>query len=166
MAFYQVGSGIGVDLNNTSTSQGFGLGATIEGSDGTIWQYVTASTSVSQYAVVAINSSGTMAMASAADAIAGLSLAVAQSAFAANDYGWVPIHATGGDQNGIKVLCSGTMSGGNALYVASETGKISIQTSGTSTLKGITVFSASGSDVSTVTAMACVITWPKCRSFG
>ena len=166
MAFYQTGSVLGADLNNTSTSAGFVLGSTVEGADGTLWQYVVASTSVSQYAVVAINSSGTMAMASAADAIAGRQLAVAQSAFAASEYGWVPIRGTGGDQNQFKVLCSGTMSGGNALYMASETGKVAIQTSGSSTLQGIMVYAASGSDVATVTAMGCIITWPRCKYSG
>lgn len=166
MAFYSRSSIIGVDLNSTSTTPNYALGTMTEGSDGSLWQYVNASTSVSAYAVVAINQSGTMAMASVADAVAGRQLAVAQNAFAASDYGWVPIRGTGGQNNQFKVLCSSTMSGGNALYVGSQTGVVSIQASSSATVKGIMVYTASGSDTATVTVMSCVISWPKCNYSG
>jgi len=166
MTFYVNSSTIGADLNNVSTTQLFTLGSTLEGSDGTIWQYVNASTSVSQYALIAINASGTMAMASAADAVAGLQLAVSQQAFTASSYGWVPIHGTGGTSSTFKVLASSTMSGGNALYVGTKTGSVSIQASGSSTLTGIIVYAASGVDHATTTSLACVITWPKCNYSG
>lgn len=166
MAFYVSSSTIGVDLNNTSTTALFALGMTVEGSDGTMWEYVQASTSVSAYAVVAINSSGTCAMASVADAVSGLQLAVAQNAFAANDFGWVPIRGTGGENTQMRVLCSSTMSGGNALYVGTRTGVVSIQASSSSTVKGITVYGASGSDHALTTSLAAVITWPKCNYSG
>jgi len=166
MAFYVTSSVIGVDLNSTSTTALFALGATVEGSDGTLWEYVTASTSVSAYAVVAISTSGTCGMASVLDAVSGLQLAVAQNAFAANDYGWVPIRGTGGGTNQMRVLCSSTMSGGNALYFGSRTGVVSIQAPGSATAQGITVYGASGSDHATTTSLAAVITWPKCNMVG
>ena len=162
MAFRVSSSRIGVDLNNTSTTALFALGETVEGSDGTLWEYVQASTSVSAYAVVAIAQSGTCAMASVVDATSGRQLAVAQNAFAANDYGWVPIRGTGGGLNQMRVLCSGTMSGGSALYVGSRTGVVSIQVSGSATLRGVVVYGASAVDEATVTSLPCVISWPRC----
>ena len=166
MAFYVSSSKLGADLNTTSPTALFALGETVEGSDGTLWEYVNASTSVSAYAIIAINASGTMAMASAADAVAGLQLAVAQTAFAASEYGWVPIRATGGATNQMRVLCSGTMSGGNALYVGSRTGVCSIQVSSSATLHGVMVYGASGADHATVTSLACIVSWPKCNYSG
>lgn len=166
MAFYVSSSKLGVDLNTTSTTALFALGEIVEGSDGTIWEYVNASTSVSAYAIVAINASGTMAMASVADAVAGHQLAVAQAAFAASEYGWVPIRGTGGANNQMRVLCSSTMSGGNALYVGSRTGVCSIQASSSSTLVGIMVYGASGADHALTTSLACIISWPRCNYSG
>ena len=163
MTFYVNSSTIGADLNNTITTKLFTLGSTLEGSDGSIWQYVVASTSVSQYAVVAINSSGTMAMASVIDATTGRQLAVAQNAFAASEYGWVPVHGGGGVSSTFRVLVSATMSGGNALYVGSQTGVVSIQASSSATVKGIAVYAASGADHATVTSLACIISWPRCN---
>ena len=166
MAFYVNSSNLGVDLNNTSSTQLFALGTTVEGSDGTLWEYVNASTSVSQYAVVAINQSGTCAMASVVDAVSGLQLAVAQAAFAASEYGWVPIRATGGENTQMKVLCSSTMSGGSSLYVGLRTGVVSIQASSSATVQGIIVLGASGVDHTLTTSLACIITWPKCKYQG
>ena len=166
MAFYVSSSKLGVDLNTTSSTALFALGEMVEGSDGTIWEYVNASTSVSAYAIVAINASGTMAMASVADAVAGRQLAVAQAAFAASEYGWVPIRGTGGANNQMRVLCSSTMSGGNALYVGSRTGVCSIQASSSATLVGVMVYGASGADHALTTSLACIISWPRCNYSG
>jgi hypothetical protein len=166
MAFYNNSSLIGVDFNSVSTTQLFSLGTTAEGSDGTIFQYTQASTSVSAFAVVAINAAGTCAMASVLDAVQNLKLGVSQIAIAANEYGWVPIHGTGGATGTLKVLCSATMSGGCSLYVGSRTGVVSIQASSSATVRGIVVYAASGSDHSTTTSLACVLTWPKSNYLG
>ena len=166
MAFFNNSSLIGVDFNTASTTQLFALGTTAEGSDGSLWQYVVASTSVSAYAVVAINVAGTCAMASVVDAVSGLQLAVSQIAIPASSYAWVPVHGVGGPNGTFKVLCSATMSGGNALYVGSQTGVVSIQASSSATVQGITVYAASGADHATTTSLACVISWPKCTYNG
>ena len=166
MAFYPSSSLIGADLNNVSTTQLFVLGTTMEGSDGTLWQYTQAITSVSAYAVVAINPSGVCAMASVADAASGLQLAVAQVAIPASSYGWVPVHGVGGASGTLQVLCSSTMSGGSALYFGTRTGVVSIQASGSATANGIIVYGASGTDHALTTSLPCVITWPRCNIAG
>lgn len=171
MAFYSRSGLLGVDLNVTTTGQMHQLGSMVEGSDGTLWQYVQAVSAVSAYAVVAIgqstaSSSGIMAMASVADAVAGYQLAVSQQAFAASEYGWVPIRGTGGQDTQMRVLCSSTMSAGNALYIGTKTGSVSIQASSSATVKGIMVYGASGADEATVTSLPCIVSWPRCNYSG
>ena len=164
MAFYNNSSLIGVNFNTTTTTQLFTLGTTTEGSDGTLWQYTKANTSVSAYAVVAITPSGACAMCSIGDAVLGYQLAVPQIAFAASEYGWVPVHGVGGANSNLKVLAA-TMTA-TSIYISATTGRLSYTESGSATIHGITIYGASGSDVGGVTSLACILTWPKCNIVG
>lgn len=163
MAFYVNSSTIGVDLNNSNSTQQFALGSVVTGSDGTVWQYVNAATAVTAYQVVAISTSGTMGKCSVADAMAGMQLAVAQNAFAASDYGWVPIHGTGGPGTTMKVQVSATNTQNVAIYIATSTGNIST-TASSATIAGIAFQTATVT--AGITAYAAIVSWPKCLGAG
>jgi len=161
-------SKLGVDLTQASSTQNFAVGDTIRGSDGSIWQYACAATTVSAYAVVAINASGSMNMATLTaldNSSGGYQLAVAQFAFAPSDYGWVPVHGVGGPGGTFKVLVSGSSSAGVALYVAGS-GRLSITAAASGTIAGIAIVSGTDTANTAVTATPCIITWPKTRSLG
>lgn len=166
MAFYVSASKLGVDLNNSNATQAFDLGEVATASDGSIWQYVVAATTVSAYSVVVVNQSGTMQMAVLGDVNAGAGnfIAVAQNAFAPSDYGWVPIHGTGGASTGFRVKVSASVTLGVTLYLATSSGNISSTAAASATLKGIALTTASA--VAGVTVYACVLTWPKVNTLG
>lgn len=163
MAFYVNSSKIGVDLNNTNSTQQFALGEVVTGSDGTIWQYANAATAVTAYQLVAINTAGTCGKASVADAMAGMQLAVAQNAFAASDYGWVPIHGTGGPGTSMRISVSATCTQNVAIYIATSTGNIST-TASSATIAGIALQTATVT--AGITNYACIVTWPKVLGAG
>jgi len=166
MAFYVSSSKLGVDLNNTSSTQLFNLGEILAASDGSLWQYVVADSTVSAYSVVVVNQSGTMHMAVLGDVNAGAGnfLAVAQNIFAPSEYGWVPIHGTGGAATGFRVKVSASVTLGVNLYLATSSGNISSTAAASATLKGIALTTASA--VAGVTLYACVLTWPKVNTLG
>lgn len=166
MAFYVNSSKLGVDLNNASATQQFSLGEVCRGTDGSIWQYVCAATTVSAYSVVVVNQSGTMQMAVLGDVNAGAGnfIAVAQNAFAPSDYGWVPIHGGAAAGTVMKVKVSASVTLGVTLYLATSSGNLSSTAAASATLKGITLATASA--VAGVTYYACILTWPKVNTLG
>jgi len=165
MAFYSNSSKLGIDLNSASSTQLFALGMTTRGSDGSMWQYVCASSTVSAYSVVVVNSSGTMRMAVLGDVDAGggFQIAVAQNAFVTSEYGWVPFHG-GAAGSQFKVKVSGSATLGAVLYMATTSGNVSITAAASATLKGIVLATASA--WSGVTSQACILTWPKVNTVG
>ncbi len=169
MAFFVTGSKIGVDFSQSSATQNFGLGDTVRGSDGSIWQYVCAATTVSAYSVVAVNQSGTCNMAVLANldnTTGGYQLAVAQFNFAPSEFGWVPVHGTGGPGGTFKVKTSGSVSAGLMLYIGTASGNLTITAAASGTIDGIAVVTAMDTASTAVTASPCIITWPKTRSLG
>lgn len=168
MAFYPNSSTVGVDLNNAGSTQLFALGSIVNGSDGSIWQYVQAGTTVSAYSVVAISASGTANMCVLGDinGTDGVQLGIAQNTFAPSDYGWVPVHGVGGGNGAFKVKVSGSVSAGLMLYIATASGNVAITAATSGTLAGIAVVTASDTADTAVTAMPCIISWPKPRTTG
>ena len=169
MTFYVNSSQVGVNLNASSATQDYQLGSIITASDGSVWQYAQAGTTVSAYSVVAINGSGSMNMAVLADlngANAGMQLAVSQYAFAPAEYGWVPVHGVGGSTGTFKVKVSGSVSAGLVLYIGTASGNITITGATSGTVEGIAVVTAMDTANTAVTAAPCIITWPKTRSAG
>jgi len=168
MAFYTNSSSIGVNLNTSSTTQDFALGSLIQGSDGSIWQYACAATTVSAYSVVAINASGSMNMAvlGSINGTFGVQLAVSQNTFAPGEYGWVPVHGVGGGTGTFKVKVSGSVSAGLMLYIGTASGNITITAAASGTLHGVAVVTAMDTADTAVTAAPCIITWPRPRTLG
>jgi hypothetical protein len=163
MSFYTNSSLIGVNLNAASATQDFALGSVCAGSDGTFWQYVNAATAVTAYQVVAISTSGTMGKCSIADAVLGLQIAVAQCAFSGSQYGWVPIHGTGGPGTTLKAQYSATTTQNVAIYIATSTGNLST-TASSATIQGIAIQTATVT--AGITSYAAIITWPRCNYTG
>lgn len=173
MPFYPASQKLGVDLNNaqafsTASPAQFNLGALVRGSDGSMWQYVCADTTVSAYSVVVVNQSGTMHMAVLGDVNAGAGnfLAVAQCAFAPNEYGWVPIHGGGGVNNTFKVKVSGSAQPGTTLYLATSSGNLATTAAASATIKGIAIATASTTSTGVGTPVPIIMTWPKINTLG
>ena len=167
MAYYATSSLIGVDFNTTSTTQLFALGTRATGSDSTEWVYVQAASAVTAFKAVTINATYTCGMASVTDVIgtsAGLGgrLAWAQVAFAANDFGWVPVNGT------VYVMMTGssTLAAGAVPVClagsAVSTGMSSMVATATGTLQGITIIAqGSGGQTATATAARAILSWPR-----
>ena len=151
-------STIGIDLNNTSTTQLFALGTKAFGTNNSEWVYVQAATSITAYKCVAFNGLFTCGMASGGDLIGGIAeMAVAQNAFAASDFGWV---CRRGDRVG--VMCTGSVSVANQLFMAGSstpTGICSISASGSNTIYGISLVTVV--DTANATVHSAIVSWPR-----
>jgi hypothetical protein len=154
-SFYASSSKIGVDLQNAGTTQLFGLGERVEGTNNSVWVYCQASTSVTAYMVVAMNTAGACGMASALDVTHGLQLGVAQTAIAAESYAWIPIKGSP-----FNVMTTGSCTVGPAYVAASSigTGMTSSTASGSLTLVGFQYLTVQSTN--TVTVATCVLTYP------
>ena len=167
MAFYTNSSMIGVDLNTPGADQLFALGTTVRGSDGSIWQYVVAAASCSAYSVVGINASASMSQLVLAniDSGSGRQIAVCQANFSASAYGWVPIHG-GAAGAAFKVNVSGSATLGTDFYITTGSGsRLTTTAAASGTIKGITLATATEAWVG-ITAVACIITWPRVNTLG
>lgn len=166
MAFYTTSSMIGVDFNTVGTTQLFALGTRANGSDNTQWVYCKAGTAVTAFKAVHINSTYTCAMASVADVLDGSAtsgrLGWAQSAFAADEFGWIPVQGT------IYVMTTGSNTltpsgvpvclGGSAV----STGMMSMVATTTNTMQGIQIVAhGSGGQTATATAAKAIISFPR-----
>jgi len=165
--YYSTGSQIGVDLNNTGSTQLFALGTKVMGSSNSEWVYGYTTTAVTAYKCVAIQAGGTMGMASGADVIAGSQLAFAQTSFAAGDYGWVAIRG-----EGLGVMTTGqatvtlAIANGQICVAASgvSTGMVSNVATSSGTINGVAFTSAASTAGATVTGA--IITWPRAQGGG
>lgn len=111
---------IGIDLSNVSSNRTAALGTVAEGSDGTMWEYVTNVTALTQYDVVVIQNGGTASPITTTLANSGARIAFAQSAFAASQNGWVAL--TG---QGLKVNTDASCLPAVPLYTQDTAGSLS-----------------------------------------
>lgn len=167
MPTYVNSSTIGVDLNTTSATQLFALGTVVKGQGGSEWVYVEARTAVTAFKAVLINATFTCGMASVTEVIQQTAthgrIGWAQVAFAAGEFGWVPVNGhglyimtTGSNTlsaSGVPVcLCGSGVSTGMASMVATATG----------TLQGVTIIAhGSGGQTATATAAQAILSWPR-----
>lgn len=148
----------GDNIASPSSTQRHALGTLTEGSGDTRFVYVQASGAISAGDLVTVSAAYQATRATIANAMTGLQLAVAQVAFADDDYGWVAISG-----NPLNVLVSATSTLNVAIYVGTTSGHIST-TAGSATLAGIALQTASTTAaVSTFTA---VVSWPRLRLDG
>jgi len=165
--YLQTQSLLGVDLNNTSTTQLFALGTKVAGSNNTEWVYVQAATAVTAFKCVSINATFTCGMASVTDIIGTSAtsgqLGWAQNAFAASDFGWVPVRGGGlyVMMTGSSTVAAGVVpvcAGGSAV----STGMCSMVATSTGTLQGITIVAqGSGGQTASATAAQAILSWPR-----
>lgn len=87
----------------------FTLGTQVTGNDGSVWMYVQASGAISQYSYCCIDTAFQCYIGTKALVDQGMEIAIAQVAFADNDFGWVLIKGTGA-QYKVNVLISCTAS--------------------------------------------------------
>ena len=161
MPFFQSGSAIGVDFNNTSTTALFTLQDIKFGSGDSEWVYVKASGALltGQMVTIAANGTAILATTTALMATTGLSgannLGFCQGQFADQDYGWVARRGVG-----MAVMCSGTAAPSAQLYLVTNSNGGLSTTAGSGTLAGI-LLQASASTASLVITTA-ILTWPRC----
>ena len=164
MPFYPTSSLIGVDFNTVGTTQLFALGTRASGSDNTQWMYCRAASAITAFKACVINQTYTVAMASVGDVLDDLGgrLGWAQTAFAADEYGWVPVQGT------IYVMTTGSNTlaasgvpvclGGSAV----STGMLSMVATSTNTMTGIQIVAhGSGGQTATATAAQAIISFPR-----
>ena len=162
MPFFQTGSAIGVDFNNTSTTALFTLNDIKLGSGDSEWVYVKASGALLTGQMCVIGASGTAIKAnctalmdSATSLVGANNLGFPQGQFADQDYGWVARRGVG-----MAVMCSGTAAPSAILYLVTNTNGGISTTAGSGTLAGI-LLQASASTASLVITTA-ILTWPRC----
>lgn len=151
---------IGVDLDNTSTTQLFALGTHVMGTNNSEWVYVQiGATAVTVYKAVAFNNTYTCGMASGSDVLSGLELGVAQTAMATSAFGWVAVRG-----NSLGVLGSGSSTlVAQGIYLHG-TGLIDNQQSASVTLQGIAFVSVAQTAGVTVSGM--LWNWPSALTTG
>ena len=153
--FVPTSSIIGVDLDNTSTTQLFALGTHVLGSGNTEWVYVQiGATAVTAYKAVAFNNAYTCGMASVTDLLNGLQIGVAQTAMATSAYGWVAIR---GNTLGVLGSTSATLAP-QGIFLHG-TGLVDNQVSASGTLAGIAFVSVAQTAGVTVSGM--LLSWPR-----
>jgi hypothetical protein len=154
MSFYPNSSIVGADFNATNTTAQFALGTTAIGSANTEWVYVYMSGAASAGNCVVVSQTGTAAAASIALAMNPVhSLAFAQMAFAAADFGWVA------KKGAITVEMSATtVAVTTALYVGTTAGHLST-TVGSATVFGVQVTGSSATATAWTTTGT--VTWPR-----
>lgn len=163
--FFANSSTLGVDLNNTGSTQLFALGTKVLGTNDSEWVYAYTTTAITAYKCVAVQGGGTMGMASGSDVIAGYQLAFAQTSFAAGEYGWVAIR---GAQMGVMTTGQASVTlaiaNGQICVAASgaSTGMVSNVATGSGTISGVAFTSAQSTAGATVTGA--IITWPRAQA--
>jgi hypothetical protein len=86
---YATGSKLGVKLGDTHTTAQFTLGEIVHGNNGSVWMYIQASASVTQYDAVRIDDGYKIGQITIDTAKQPLTVGFAQVAFSTADYGWV-----------------------------------------------------------------------------
>lgn len=155
MSFYPNTSLVGANFNSTNTTQQFALGTKALGSAGSQWVYVYMSGATSAGSCVVISQTGTAAAATIALAMnPAKTIAFAQTAFAAADYGWV---ANGG--LGLTVQASATVVAvTTGMYIGTTAGHLST-TAGSATVYGVQITGSSAT--ATVWTSTGTVTWPR-----
>lgn len=156
--FFATSGLAGANLDVTSVTQQFALGTRIAGNSGTTWVYVQADGAVDDNDVVSIDETFQATPVTIASAIDGGQLAVAQCAFADNEYGWVALNG-----GALTVAVSGTSTVSVAIYIGTVSGHLST-TASSATVAGIAIQTASST--STGVSSTAIVSWPKCLLAG
>src|SRR5689334_8561441 len=131
-ANFVTGGRLGADLANVVSSANYAtlngagrvheLGAHTTGNNNSNWLYVYASGNIAQYAVVAVEASGTASELTSTIARGSTphNIGIAQIAFTAGDRGWV---ATGGSV--LTVLTTAVCTAGAKLFTTATAGRVS-----------------------------------------
>ncbi len=156
MPFYQTGSAIGADFNNTTTGALFSLNQKLFGSGDTEWVYAKATGAITTGMLVSVGTGGIAQVGSNIIATtSGGVLAFAQGNFADQDYGWFAIR--GGTS--MNVFVTTTSTAFTQLYISSIGGGAISTAAATGTLLGVQLL-ATTATVSTVVGTA-VLTYPR-----
>lgn len=163
-------STIGVNLqgNSDGATALFGVGNHVLGNMGSEWMYVNAGAALTTGQLLCISLSmtafpATQTLVSGTAAQAGgpfNTLAFAQGAFAASDYGWVALR---GDSLNVNLSSSSTL--GLPLYLSVVMSGTVTTVTGALTLAGIMIQSVSATAIANPATLA-FVTWPRVVALG
>ena len=160
---YSTSSQIGVDLNNSGTTQLFALGTKVFGSDDSEWEYVFASGSITTGQFVRVQVSGTAGVLITAHLVynsGGLDLGVAQFTISASSYGFVAKRG----RNLYAYVSGSSVPGGNS-WAFGDTGAIVTSLLAAVGHSAAGVFMTTSSNPAVAAAQVVVqgltITWPR-----
>jgi hypothetical protein len=129
---------IGVNLSSTGTTPIYAVGQLTEVSGGQRWMYVYASSAITQYDYVCIDEDSKVASGTKALVDAGYAIGFAQVAFAAAEYGWVPLEARGNANVRVAASCAADV----ALYTTASAGVLDDASSSQTQVKGVVIVTA------------------------
>lgn len=142
---------LGINFTREDSTQNYALGTIVNGTDGTMWQYVEFGSAVAQYEWVAIDENNLALVGTSALADVFHRIGIAQTTFTSAQYGWVVVNGTN-----VTATFDGTAAVDIQLYTSATAGNFSDITSGAE-IEGITLVTA----VSTQSQTAEVIlNWP------
>lgn len=147
---YAVNGRLGVKLSSTETTAAHRVGDTVAGNDGSVFVYVQASASITQYDAVRIDSAFKIGQLTIDTGKQPVSVGFAQVAFSTADYGWVQM--TGKPQVRLAADCEPSL----ALYATATGGVVDDATTSTM-IQGLV---ADTSVTGATTAATCVANFP------
>jgi hypothetical protein len=151
MAEHFVTPSAGIDLDATSTTKEFALGAIVTGTDSSgsyaaEYKYVKASAAIAQYAVVKIDDDGTAAeLDTTTSGVEPTAVGVAQVAFAQDEYGWVVVSGNGT----VQAISGGSAAADVAIYTTTTAGHVDDVSSNSDKILGLKLTSAESGGVAT-----------------
>ena len=131
----------GARIDSPSAAAEHAPGTRIAGTDGTEWIYVQAAGAIARYDYVTVDENFQAAAGTKTAVDAGHAVAIAQAAFADDQYGWV---ATVGQGAALKVNVLARCAKDAALYTTARAGKLDDASSNQTKIGGIAITAAAG----------------------
>lgn len=137
----------------------FELGQQVQGNDGSAWIFLKASTTITQYDAVGIDTSFNGNPLSSTMAAAGYAIGWAQNAVNGGDYFWAAMQGRGGGHFSIRVASS--CAAGVALYTTTTAGVLDDSATATQVLiEGVVIVTTQASTTGLAGALA-IATYPR-----
>jgi hypothetical protein len=139
----------------------FELGQNVAGNDGSAWIFLKASTTISAYAAVGIDTSFNGNPLSSTMAASGFAIAWPQVAVNGGDYFWAAMQARGG--GAFSILVASSAAAGVALYTTTTPGVLDDSATATQVLiEGVVIVTTQASTTGLAGALA-IATYPRAQ---
>ncbi len=149
----------GVRLDSTTEAAEHAPGTRIAGSDGTEWVYVQAGGAIARYDYVTVDETFQAAAGTKKAVDDGHEIAIAQTAFADDAYGWV---ATRGQGKALKLNVLANCAADAALYTSAQAGKLDDDSTSQTRVEGVVITAANDGALA---ARQAILTHPRSAGF-